>query len=152
VLLFDEPLSNLDAKLRERMRFEIRQLHERLGITSIYVTHDQQEAMVIADRVVLLNEGLIDQVGKPAEIYNLPASRFGAEFVGLANILRGTVKENGTGTLVRLESGHEIHCRPGDHGPGSAVDVVFRPEHVLIHKSKPSGPNSFAARVGSTYF
>ena len=152
VLLFDEPLSNLDAKLRERMRFELRQIHQRLGITSIYVTHDQQEAMVIADRVVLLNEGLIDQIGKPADLYNKPSSRFGAEFIGLANINRGKVKGAGANTTVSLDGGVDVECAGNGFKQGAPVDVVCRPETLRVSKEKPVGPNVFQAKVASSYF
>src|SRR5690606_27832279 len=101
ILLFDEPLRNLDAKLRERMRFELRQIQQRLGITSVYVTHDQQEAMVIADRIVLMRNGVIEQIGAPEELYHRPRTRFAAEFVGLANIFRGTAQ----GREARIEGG-----------------------------------------------
>ena len=104
VLLFDEPLSNLDAQLREHMRFELRQLQQRLGITSIYVTHDQQEAMVVADRIALMRAGTIEQIGSPREVYDRPASLFAAEFVGLTNSMRGEVLETGSTTRVRLEA------------------------------------------------
>src|SRR3954463_15013171 len=106
VLLFDEPLSNLDAQLREHMRFELRQLQQRLGITSIYVTHDQQEAMVVADRIVLMERGRIAQVGTPSEIYTRPQSVFAAGFVGLTNTLPAKViGSDGTGTRVRTSDG-----------------------------------------------
>ena len=89
VLLFDEPLSNLDAKLRAEMRVELRELQRRLDITSLYVTHDQEEALAISDRVIVMNGGRIEQIGTPEEIYNRPRSRFVADFVGSANLIRG---------------------------------------------------------------
>ena len=151
VLLFDEPLSNLDAKLRERMRFELRQLHKRLGITSIYVTHDQQEAMVIADRVILMNAGRIDQVGSPDDIYQRPASRFGAEFIGLANIMAARVLDGDhQSTRIALESGPEFTAaipRP----PVEQVDVVCRPENVIVSLTQLAGPNVLVARVTAIY-
>ena len=91
ILLLDEPLSNLDANLREEMRFEIRRLHDEFHITSVYVTHDQSEAMVTSDRICVMNDGKIEQVGKPQEIYDEPKTRFGAEFVGVTNSLEGKV-------------------------------------------------------------
>ena len=146
VLLFDEPLSNLDAKLRERMRFELRQLQKRLGITSVYVTHDQQEAMVIADRVVLMNEGRIDQIGAPVEIYQRPASRFGAEFIGLANIIEATVVANGATTRVRLPGGIELDSAMGGHAPNAKVDVMCRPEDLRVSAERIEGANVFPPR------
>src|SRR5439155_1568413 len=87
ILLFDEPLSNLDAKLRERLRIEIRELQRRLGITTIYVTHDQAEALVISDRIAVMNDGRIEQIGDPLAIYRQPATSFTAEFIGQANVV-----------------------------------------------------------------
>ena len=92
VVLFDEPLSNLDAKLRAEMRVELRELQRRLDITSLYVTHDQEEALAISDRVIVMNGGRIEQIGTPEEIYNRPRSRFVADFVGSANLIEGTVR------------------------------------------------------------
>jgi iron(III) transport system ATP-binding protein len=88
VLLLDEPLSNLDANLREEMRFEIRRLHDETGITMVYVTHDQQEAMVVADRIAVMNLGRVEQVGEPHDIYELPATRFVASFIGRTNLVQ----------------------------------------------------------------
>src|SRR6201991_511806 len=93
VLLFDEPLSNLDAKLRAEMRVELRELQRRLDITSLYVTHDQEEALAISDRVIVMNVGVIEQIGTPEQIYNQPKNRFVADFVGSANLIRGRVRE-----------------------------------------------------------
>jgi ABC-type Fe3+/spermidine/putrescine transport system ATPase subunit len=95
ILLFDEPLSNLDAKLRERVRIEIRDLQKRLGITSIYVTHDQDEALVMSDRIVVMNKGRIEQIGEPGSIYRRPKTAFVADFLGLANIVDGTLEARG---------------------------------------------------------
>jgi ABC-type Fe3+/spermidine/putrescine transport system ATPase subunit len=106
VLLFDEPLSNLDAKLRRSMRREIRDAHDRSGGTSIYVTHDQEEAITLSDRVVVIQGGRIQQVGTPKEIYNEPANRFVADFIGFENLLTATVSESRDGsTAVKLMSG-----------------------------------------------
>jgi iron(III) transport system ATP-binding protein len=95
ILLFDEPLSNLDAKLRERVRIEIRELQKRLGITSIYVTHDQDEALVMSDRIVVMNKGRIEQIGEPGSIYRRPKTAFVADFLGLANIVDGALEAGG---------------------------------------------------------
>ena len=102
VLLFDEPLSNLDAKLRAEMRVELRELQRRLDITSLYVTHDQEEALAISDRVIVMNGGRIEQIGSPEEIYNRPRSRFVADFVGSANLIQGQVRgpSGANGTLI----------------------------------------------------
>ena len=151
LLLFDEPLSNLDAKLRERMRFELHELQKRLGITSIYVTHDQQEAMVIADRIVLMNEGRIDQIGTPAEIYGRPRSRFAAEFIGLANMMSGQVTRAGNTTAVMLPTGLELDSAEAGFSVGQRVDVMFRPECLRLSATPLQGTNAFTAEVGALY-
>jgi len=155
VLLFDEPLSNLDAKLRERMRFELRALQQRLGITSIYVTHDQQEAMVIADRVVLMHGGKIAQIGSPQEIYNRPASLFAAEFIGLTNAIRGEVVSAGGASEsahVRLHNGLMLTSTNTGLPAGTAVDVMCRPEHVRIIPDGTGRENSFRAQIEESVF
>ena len=107
VLLFDEPLSNLDAKLRESMRDDLRALQKRLGITSLYVTHDQSEAMAISDRVVIMKDGVICQQGSPTEIYEQPNSRFVANFIGKANFIDGTFRGlDGQNALVEVGGHH----------------------------------------------
>jgi iron(III) transport system ATP-binding protein len=137
-LLFDEPLSNLDAKLRKQMRLEIRELQRRLGITAVYVTHDQEEAMVIADRIVLMKEGRIEQIGTPKEIYGRPASVFAAEFIGSANVLAGTVKEIAHGlAAIELAPGVRIHSAMLTAAPGTRIDAIFRPEQVRVSVDAP---------------
>ena len=108
LLLFDEPLSNLDAKLRVQMRHEIRQLQKEVGITSLFVTHDQEEAMTIADRIAVMNKGRIDQIGTPAEIYDHPRTRFVADFIGTSNLIDGRV----AGGRFVSKSGLELPCCP----------------------------------------
>jgi ABC-type Fe3+/spermidine/putrescine transport system ATPase subunit len=151
ILLFDEPLSNLDAKLRDRMRLELRELHKRLGITSIYVTHDQQEAMVIADRVVLMNAGHIDQIGTADDIYQRPNSRFGAEFIGLANIMSGRVTGgDANSTRVTLDAGFDLVAavsRP----TADQVDLFCRPENVVVSPTPIEGINVAKASVTAAY-
>lgn len=130
VFLFDEPLSNLDAKLRTQMRAEIKRLHKRLGVTSVYVTHDQVEAMTLADRIVVMNEGRIEQVGTPMELFNDPANVFVAGFLGSPpmNQLRGTLTETG----ARI-GGAEIAIDGRIAGQaGRDVIVGIRPEHVTM--------------------
>ena len=131
VLLFDEPLSNLDAKLRKRMREEIRLLQQRLGITAIYVTHDQAEALAISDRIVVMDRGRIAQIGSPLELYHEPANRFVAEFIGEANFLPATVESACEGS-VTLRLGPQrlsVKSRPLSPGP---VTVLARPETIRI--------------------
>ncbi|BBK44376.1 ABC transporter ATP-binding protein [Allostella vacuolata] len=152
VLLFDEPLSNLDAKLREKMRFELRQLQQRLGITSIYVTHDQQEAMVIADRVVLMNGGRIEQMGGPIELYQRPKSLFAAEFIGLANILPGTVASSSDGGTTVSAGALALHSADTGFRAGQRVTAICRPENLRVSIDRPEGPNAWQARLDLSYF
>jgi iron(III) transport system ATP-binding protein len=145
-LLLDEPLSNLDANLREQMRFEIRRVHDETGITMVYVTHDQTEAMVIADRVVVMNVGKIEQIGTPREIYECPQSRFVASFIGNANCLPGTLVEQG---VVRCG---ELSLR-SDVLPtlavGSEVVLCVRPSALRLSSSSEmeDGDNVVRGRV-----
>ncbi|MEZ0212887.1 MAG: ABC transporter ATP-binding protein [Xanthobacteraceae bacterium] len=142
LILFDEPLSNLDAGLRVQMRQEISTLQRTLGKTAIYVTHDQEEAMAIADRIVLMNGGKIEQIGTPAEIYDVPQSKFAATFIGTANVIDGVFAgtDDTNVAAVRLPSGGLIKARLGKRRPqpGEAVSVVIRPEAVHFHA--PSSP------------
>jgi iron(III) transport system ATP-binding protein len=134
VLLFDEPLSNLDAKLRIYMRKEIRKIQQSVGITSIYVTHDQSEAMALSDMIIVMNKGHIEQMGTPAEIYQHPATRFVADFIGNANFLNGTVKNVNDTSMDITMLGHDFTiAAPAEHfTPGEDIDVVIRPEGVLL--------------------
>lgn len=134
VLLMDEPLSNLDAKLREQMRSEIRRIQKQIGITSVYVTHDQTEAMTMSDRIVVMNEGRIEQVGSPTEIYRRPSNRFVADFIGRANFVKGKVEgmENGRLTVEALGSSHSVPAAHNNFKVGQDVTLVVRPEMVMI--------------------
>ncbi|MBL8699232.1 MAG: ABC transporter ATP-binding protein [Alphaproteobacteria bacterium] len=139
VLLFDEPLSNLDAQLRERMRDELRALQQRLGITSLYVTHDQTEAMAISDRVVLMRDGAVEQHDTPNAVYTQPRTAFAAEFMGKANLLPACVTAV-TEAGVDLDIGG-LSARLSPSGrrlvPGDVLDCVVRPEHFVL-----GGPKS----------
>lgn len=134
VFLFDEPLSNLDAKLRVLMRAEIKELHQKVKITSIYVTHDQIEAMTLADRVVVLNKGRIEQQGTPMELYSKPANIFVAGFIGspAMNFLEATVENGSAGTTIRLENGSKLEMTNGDIDRKGKVVLGVRPEHLEI--------------------
>ncbi len=139
VLLFDEPLSNLDAQLRERMRDELRLVQQRLGITSLYVTHDQSEAMAISDRVIVMRDGRVEQDGPPAEVYAHPRTAFVAGFMGRANILPARVLAT-EGESLRAELGGVPVTlpRPGSElAPGDAIRVVLRPEQIALSTSGP---------------
>jgi len=130
ILLMDEPLSNLDANLREEMRFEIRRLHEEFKITTVYVTHDQAEAMATSDRVAVLNRGRLVQVGCPAEIFDRPKTRFVAEFVGKANILTGRME--GDGHLL-LADGVKIRLNgAAAPAPSGEVLICLRPHNIML--------------------
>ena len=133
VLLFDEPLSNLDAKLRVQMRTEIRRIQQTLGITAIYVTHDQSEAMAISDQIILMKSGVIAQTGSPLEIYYRPNSEFVADFIGECNFLHGTVAgQEGGSTLVKLPDGTVPVSALQPRNTGDACEIVLRPEAVKI--------------------
>jgi iron(III) transport system ATP-binding protein len=133
VLLFDEPLSNLDAKLREQMRLEIRRIQQHLGITAIYVTHDQSEAMAISDRIVIMNEGRIEQDGSPREIYERPNSAFVADFIGKVNFVEGSVVASRSGQVDVDVWGQVITVEQQQNlQAGTRVKLVLRPEAIHL--------------------
>lgn len=132
LFLFDEPLSNLDAKLRVQMRLELQQLHRRLKVTSLYVTHDQVEAMTLADRVIILNKGVVEQVGTPLEVYQRPASRFVASFMGspAMNLLDGQL--NADGSVFQIAGGAQLKLKhPMASYADQPITLGIRPEHIL---------------------
>jgi len=132
VFLFDEPLSNLDAKLRVAMRSEIRELHQRLGTTSVYVTHDQIEAMTMADRIVVMHDGRVEQIGGPLELYDTPRNLFVAGFIGspAMNLLPGVHRRDGGVPVVELEGGGRVPAPPSAAPDGARVLLGVRPEHL----------------------
>ena len=133
VLLFDEPLSNLDAKLRVTMRTEIRGIQQKLGITAVYVTHDQAEAMSISDRIIIMYKGIVAQVGTPMEIYYHPNSEFVADFIGEANFLPAMVLRANGGRLTLSVHGHEVSLPdPNRLKPGRECQILLRPEAAQI--------------------
>jgi iron(III) transport system ATP-binding protein len=146
LLLLDEPLSNLDAKLREHMRFELRIMQKRLGLTAIYVTHDQEEALTLSDRLVVMKGGNIEQIGTPEDVYERPATRFVAQFIGKANMieLADGVERDGSGLVVRLRTYREpvqfalpssaVRADPGDgaNGAGGKPCLFIRPEKIAV--------------------
>ncbi|MBL8669873.1 MAG: ABC transporter ATP-binding protein [Alphaproteobacteria bacterium] len=145
VLLLDEPLSNLDARLRVEMRTEIRSLQQSLGLTSIYVTHDQEEALGISDRVMLMRAGRVEQVGTPWEIYNRPATPFAAAFVGAANIVAAEVVAVSPGRARLRIAGAETDAVAGGHeAAGNPVWAVIRPENLAVEPSPDEGAASGA--------
>ncbi|HEX5077627.1 MAG TPA: ABC transporter ATP-binding protein [Geminicoccaceae bacterium] len=154
VLLFDEPLSNLDAKLRERMRFELVEIQGKLGIPAVYVTHDQAEAMVMSSRVIVMEGGRIAQEGVPEHIYAHPKSRFVADFIGLSNFVRAELCDRGAnGTwLVQSPLGRHWCSGEGAHRPGEAVLLAIRPERISLASEPFVEGASFAAELQSRYF
>jgi len=137
VLLMDEPLSNLDAKLREEMRTEIRRIQKTLNITSVYVTHDQIEAMTLSDKIVVMNQGIIEQIGKPVEIYRFPNSKFVANFIGRANFIDARVVSQKTNELVAEVMGKKLRLAGSKlkFAAGDAICLIVRPEMMRIKKS-----------------
>jgi len=155
LLLLDEPLSNLDAKLRERMRFELKRLQRELRITTVYVTHDQSEALALSHSIAVMNEGHIQQIGAPREIYERPRSQFVADFVGTTNFLDGSVVGRGAEPghfRVRTEFG-EVEVLSDDDLRGSdRVVLSVRPEDVELAETRPEGDNVWEARVDQKVF
>jgi ABC-type Fe3+/spermidine/putrescine transport system ATPase subunit len=153
VLLFDEPLSNLDAKLRAEMRVELRELQRRLDITSLYVTHDQEEALAISDRVIVMNGGRIEQIGTPEDIYNRPRTRFAADFVGSANLIAGKVRgPSGTdGTLIfDAEGGMQLEVIGSDASRDQRT-VALRSSYIHLGPM-PDSHNAVTGRIHRRMF
>jgi iron(III) transport system ATP-binding protein len=146
VLLLDEPLSNLDAKLRETMRVELKRLQRDLGITTVYVTHDQVEALSISSRIAVMNNGVVEQVDRPRVIYENPASRFVADFIGTTNLISGSVIDRAPDgkCVVRTALGLVCGNAPDDVDPGTDVTLSIRPEHIKLWE----GGDAHQARDG----
>lgn len=143
VLLLDEPLSNLDAKLRRHVREEIRQIQQRLGLTAVYVTHDQEEAMAVSDRIIVMKNAEIAQAGTPHDLYERPASAFIADFIGDANLIDAEVISSGETTRIRVNG---VEQTLPLHSPqGGAVKLVLRPHQVQLSSAQP--PGSLPAQV-----
>ena len=146
VLLLDEPLAALDLKMRKDMQIELKEMHRKLGITFVYVTHDQEEALTLSDTIIVMNEGKIQQIGTPTDIYNEPQNSFVADFIGESNILNGRMVKD---RLVEFV-GHEFECVDEGFGENVEVDVVVRPEDIYI-MNKTEGAQ-FTAKVKSCTF
>ena len=131
LLLLDEPLSALDAKVRVHLRHEIKELQRRLGVTTIMVTHDQEEALYMADRIVVMNHGVIDQVGTPTEIYRTPATPFVADFVGKMNFMDASVAGQNKVAVGKMR----LSCATGDLAKGDAVQLAIRPENIVVEEA-----------------
>jgi putrescine transport system ATP-binding protein len=150
LFLLDEPLAALDRKLREDTQFELMDLQDRLGLTFIIVTHDQEEAMTVADRIGVMNAGKLVQVGPPAEVYEQPASRWVADFIGNVNLIEGKVISSGLGhAVIESAAGRMMVAYVGPAGTGAMVWVALRPEKLQIATQRPpaSDENSFSGRV-----
>ena len=151
VMLFDEPLSNLDAKLRERTRVEIRNLLKRMNVTAIYVTHDQEEALTISDRIAVMNKGKIEQITVPTELYRKPATKFIAGFVGHANFFEGDIQRiEGDRVLVKSRGGHLIWAvvpQADQRTVGQQVTLVIRPENINAHAAGGEAANMVSGVV-----
>jgi len=159
LLLLDEPLSNLDAKLREKMRFELKRLQRELKITTVYVTHDQAEALALSHRIAVMHDGRIAQIGSPRDIYERPVNGFVADFVGNTNFIDGQVVSvsgspgtEGSTCLVRTEIGDVVVASPQLVQPDQRVSLSVRPEDVELTEARPSGGNVWEARVDQKVF
>jgi ABC-type Fe3+/spermidine/putrescine transport system ATPase subunit len=154
VLLFDEPLSNLDAKLRAEMRVELRELQQRLGVTSLYVTHDQEEALAISDRVIVMNVGGIEQIGTPEDIYNRPRTRFVADFVGSANLIPGRIRgANGTGRVAVEAAGTTLHAMAPAAPKDGTATLAIRTAYIDLSAGPvPGNENAVAGTIRRRMF
>jgi spermidine/putrescine ABC transporter ATP-binding subunit len=152
VLLLDEPLGALDLKLRKRLQIELSQIHREVGTTFVYVTHDQEEAMTMADRVAVLNLGKIEQIGVPEDIYKRPRSRFVADFIGESNFFGATVDHEAKGTVVLSDGTRVGHARQELNHGRTSVTLMVRPESIHIFRPESAPPGSLAARTIKTSF
>ena len=147
VLLLDEPLSALDLKLRQAMRDELKQLQQKTGITFIFVTHDQEEALAMSDRIVVISEGRAQQVGTPQEVYEAPANRFVANFIGEANMLEARCKTAGKSATFALSAGGTLKMSASDAAAGDPVTIMIRPEKVKVLSKTGKKPTGSALRM-----
>jgi spermidine/putrescine transport system ATP-binding protein len=153
VLLLDEPLSALDAKLRAQMRVELKQLQKRLGITFVFVTHDQEEALTMSDRIAVMNAGRVEQIGTAAEIYYRPATRFVADFIGETNIVSARVVRREAGALIcETAGGMSLRAREHPDIVGEEVFLSIRPEKIRVLRQQPEGDNVLPARITDETF
>ena len=154
LMLLDEPLSKLDAKLRDDMRFELKRLQRELGITGVYVTHDQVEALAMSNKVAVMRDGKIEQVGHPREVYERPQSRFVADFIGTSNFIAGVVEAKEGGSYrVRTDDGMLVVPSEADFPAGARVVVAARPEHIEITPgANGTAPNVWNGRIAVRSF
>jgi len=151
VLLLDEPLSNLDAKLREELRGELRAIQERLGITTMFVTHDQEEALTLSDRIVVMREGHVEQIGTPRQIYDHPRTPFVATFVGRVNRIACVVAANDAGGCV-VEGAGWRGVTPHALPTGTSAEAMIRPHRIRLGTGGAGGPNALAGTVQRAVF
>lgn len=155
MLLLDEPLSNLDAVLRKRMRLEVRDIQQKLGISTVFVTHDQDEAFEMSDRIILMNGGHIEQFGTPEDLYDRPESRFAAEFIGETNLLAGKVAAIAANDIsVEINGGARFTTLPPphDHSVGDPLHLMVRPERVEVLPVGEAAPNALTATIEKRVF
>ncbi len=149
VLLLDEPLGALDLKLRKQLQVELKRVQIEVGITFVYVTHDQEEALTMSDRIAVMHRGRVEQLGTPEELYERPATRFVADFIGTTNLLAGTVEATEPGTVrVRLNSGDTCVVAASELGIGRPIELSVRPEAIALHA--PNGGSTSPARIQAT--
>ncbi len=153
VLLLDEPLSALDAKLRHQMQIELKRLQKKLGITFVFVTHDQEEALTMSDRIAVLNKGRVEQIGTSWEIYHRPATKFVASFIGDTNIVEAEILGGEQDRLIcRAEGGLMLRISGNQNALSGKVLISLRPEKIMLSRSQPSGENVFPAVIESEIF
>jgi ABC-type Fe3+/spermidine/putrescine transport system ATPase subunit len=154
VLLLDEPLSALDANLREEMRTELKIIQREVGITTIFVTHDQEEALAMSDRIVVMNHGLIEQNDTPEDVYRLPASKFVASFLGQSNLIAGTIVSTAKGKArITLDNGSSIEAEaPASAKKGGKVTVIVRAQRIEVGKQASAGCNKLKGKIAATSY
>ena len=142
VLLLDEPLGALDLKLRKQLQVELKRIQGEVGITFVYVTHDQEEALTMSDRIAVMNRGVVEQMDDPEEIYERPRTTFVAGFIGVSNLMPGEVVSTGTGTAeLRLDAGPTVRAGAASAAPGQRAHAVVRPEKLQLHPANGAGPD-----------
>ena len=153
VLLLDEPLGALDAKLRRQLQVELKQLQEQVGITFLYVTHDQEEALTMSDRIAVMNAGTVEQAGRPRDMYEEPETAYVADFLGVSNLMRATIMgPSGSGAAAQLDGDVLIEASAGDVALRGEGTVTIRPERVILEPAGGTGPNRLAAMVSRTVY
>src|SRR5207342_3290192 len=151
-LLLDEPLGALDAKLRKNLQVELKALQHELGVTFVFVTHDQEEALTMSDRVAVMNEGRVEQAGPPQEVYEEPATLFVADFLGVSNLIGADATSSDGAACTLSVGGRTLHAQQGDIGARGDVRVMIRPERVRVERQGTNGPNRLPGMVEHAVF